>query len=143
MAVDLFTGEHICMGLALGSGCESCRKKHPHLIPRSQEEIEANKRNLLATVAAYRKVLDSGEPITTAVAEDLNRHSYGGDNANRFEMLDPHEPGPQVREAASRTRARFLATFPTAGRLAPVVVSRRARPNRLARLGAAISRLWS
>ena len=138
MAVDLMTGEHICLGLRLGRGCENCRKKYPHLIPKSQDEIDANMRGIEAMAAAYTDVLNQGEPITYAIAQDLNRFTYG-DDANRFEVLDRHE----LREAASRTAVTFAATFPTARRLAPVVVAGRPRRTLLTRIGAALKILFS
>lgn len=38
MAIDLMTGEHYCIGLYLGNGCESCRRKYPHIKPLPEGE---------------------------------------------------------------------------------------------------------
>jgi hypothetical protein len=96
MGKDMFTGKHICIGLGLGKGCEGCKKKHPHLVPRSQEEIDQNVRRLRGAVEAYERVLDSSKSITDEVAEKLNSFLYGGDNANRFEIIDSPDPTQPV-----------------------------------------------
>lgn len=63
MAIDMMTGEHYCLGLYLGSGCESCRKKYPHIKPLPPEERERFLDAGIATLSGAIEQMEGGEPL--------------------------------------------------------------------------------
>lgn len=76
MAIDLETGEHICYGLYIGSGCESCRKKYPHLLARTPEEIERGAEHMKQIGRVLDAVIERGG-IDSRQAAAVNRFSIG------------------------------------------------------------------
>ncbi len=75
MAIDLVTGEHICYGLYFGSGCESCRKKYPHLLAKTPEEIERGKEHMRQVGRLLDAAIENGVNAQQAAA--INDFSFG------------------------------------------------------------------
>ncbi len=109
MGIDLITGEHICFGLAIGDGCESCRKKYPHLLATTPEQIEAGKRNLQAAITAYTNDISGEKPMTR---EELNSfgHFVPPSDTGSTTLPDPTSGRPLTASTARSSSEKQTTT---------------------------------
>jgi len=134
MAIDLLTGEHICCGLSIGEGCDSCRAKYPHLLARTPEQIEAGRRNLERAVAAYSEFIDGEKSFTPAAVEELNSFNYGGDNSNRYEFVGNASEDPGTIQRPRSVQAPILLQSQPGTIQHPVVAPLRTRAREALRI---------